>query len=385
MKIFLQIAIVLIISNLNILTSSPISERDKSFLKQIIIKENAKENYYRSKLNDNVLIKYQRLDQNNGNKNTSEDLGGISYFFPISNITYYNNYDFLIHYKLTSFEKLFTDSVICLKVYIIKDAAIGFHDNYNTSSNNYNRAVQSAAYTIPGSFGGLNTNRAVMQFNIPDFIDSVNVLSVKLNLFATGPIGNLSGHTGSNNSAVLQKIIEYWDENTVSWDNQPKSSSEGQTFLVKSSYSNQDYMNIDIYDLFKEIQLINNGIILKLNNEIVTNALIFCSADHPDRSKHPYVEICYINKKEIVTPINDCTFSIFPIPTFSELYYSSIQSNLTFQNKLEIFTTTGQLVKVLYPNESLYRIDTDYLSAGLYILKSHQGNCINTSKFIVLK
>ena len=172
------------------------------------------------------------------------------------------------------------NNITCKTIVCNKDAAIGKHDFFNTSINNYGNAIQNAAYCISGAVGGLNINRALMHFDLTDIPPNSNIISAKLNLYATGPIGTLNGHLG-NNQSVLQRVLFPWEEPTVTWDNQPMSTSQNQVILAQSSSSNQDYLNIDVFTLIKDLNsLENNGIILKLQNEMPENGLLFYSSDY---------------------------------------------------------------------------------------------------------
>ena len=60
-----------------------------------------------------------------------------------------------------------------------KDAAIGYHDGTNTANNNYGNAIQNAAYAIPSvaQSGGLNVNRALIDFNLSTIPVGATILS----------------------------------------------------------------------------------------------------------------------------------------------------------------------------------------------------------------
>ncbi|MCB0395308.1 MAG: DNRLRE domain-containing protein [Flavobacteriales bacterium] len=121
------------------------------------------------------------------------------------------------------------------------DAAIGYHDNYNTANNNYGDAVQNPAYIIPGASGGLNENRASIHFDLSGIPNGATITSANLNLYALGPVGTLPGHTGQNNSALLQRVTQNWQDNTVSWNSQPTTTSQNEVTLPVSTSSVQDY------------------------------------------------------------------------------------------------------------------------------------------------
>jgi hypothetical protein len=185
-----------------------------------------------------------------------------------------------------------------IKIYADYDAAIGYHDHYNTSSNNYGNAIQNAAYTLPGNQGGLNENRALIHFDLNNVPKNKKIKSIKLNLFALGNSNNGLYHRGSQNSTYITRVTENWSEKTVTWDNQPKSTLDNKVVLSNSTSKNQDYINIDVTQLFTDIiSNDNNGIKLSLADEKLENALFFASLNCGDSTKFPFIELEF--EKEI--------------------------------------------------------------------------------------
>jgi len=187
--------------------------------------------------------------------------------------------------------KIAVQAQVSVTLPIDYDAAIGYHGISN-ANNNYGDAIQNAAYAI-SDIAGLNVNRALIHFDLSSLPANAQIISAKLNLYSTGPLGTLAGSQG-NNGALLQRIVQPWDPNTVTWNSQPDSTSINQVVLPKSTSPTQDYLNIDILKLVRDIQQnANNGLILKLIKEVDGNALLFCSANYADLSKHPTVTIQY--------------------------------------------------------------------------------------------
>lgn len=178
-----------------------------------------------------------------------------------------------------------------------RDAALGYHDNYNTSNNNYGTAIQGATFCIPGASGGYNKNRAVIHFDLSTIPANATVISATMNLYATGPLGTLQGHTGTNNSAYLQRITSSWTEMGVTWNTQPTYTTTNQVTLPASTSSTQDYLNINVLALVQD--MINNpgssdGFLLQLVNDVNTNALLFYSRDCGIPAKVPQLSITYM-------------------------------------------------------------------------------------------
>ncbi|MEI2678009.1 MAG: DNRLRE domain-containing protein [Burkholderiaceae bacterium] len=179
-----------------------------------------------------------------------------------------------------------------------KDAAIGYHDGASTANNNYGYAAQNAAYTIPSvaQSGGLNINRALIDFNLGAIPSNATIISASLNLYALGASGSLPGHSGPNNSAYLERITQSWGENTVTWNNQPTSTAVNHVTLGQSTSATQNYLNINVTNLVQD--MVNSsstsfGFKLKLVTEAVTNSLLFASKDNSNTSLTPKLVVTY--------------------------------------------------------------------------------------------
>lgn len=175
------------------------------------------------------------------------------------------------------------------------DATIGYHDGYPSHANtNYGTITSNAAFTIPGYTTGLNKNRALIFFDFPVIPAGATITLARMNLYAHGAHGSLSGHTGTNNSGYLQRVTQLWDDTTVTWNNQPASTNQNQVLLPPSTSSMQNYTNITVTQLVLDMMSNNNyGFMLRLANEVSTNALLFASVDHTTSSFHPTLEITY--------------------------------------------------------------------------------------------
>ena len=179
-----------------------------------------------------------------------------------------------------------------------KDAAIGYHDGASTANNNYGYAAQNAAYAIPAvaQVGGLNVNRALIDFNLGAIPANATIMSANLNLYALGASGSLPGHSGPSNSAYLERVTQNWAENTVTWNNQPTSTAVNHVTLNQSTSATQNYLNISVTNLVQD--MVNNsstsfGFKLKLITEAATNSLLFASKDNSNSSLAPTLVVTY--------------------------------------------------------------------------------------------
>jgi hypothetical protein len=196
---------------------------------------------------------------------------------------------------------LLPQTIVCqisVTLQISKDASIGFHDGANTANLNFGNAIQNAAFWIPSTnvSPGSNGNRALMDFNLSVIPSGATILTASLDLYGLAPYGSLPGHTGTLNSVCFQRIIQPWTEYGVTWINQPLASSVNQVTVQGSAVPGQDFLNITVTDLVQD--MINNpgnsyGFMMKLINEVNTNALIFASKDHATQAMHPVLHVNY--------------------------------------------------------------------------------------------
>jgi PKD repeat protein len=104
--------------------------------------------------------------------------------------------------------------------------------------------------------------------------------------------------TGENES-YLQLITEEWDEETVTWNNQPSITTEDQVYLPSSTEPEQDYTNIDVTVLVSKMynEPENyHGFLLRLITEEYYRCLLFASSDYMVNPElRPKLEIVYIS------------------------------------------------------------------------------------------
>jgi hypothetical protein len=202
-------------------------------------------------------------------------------------------------YSQTTTITLNTSKAVCLGTLSVisdYDAAIGYHDGANTAGNNYGTATQNAAYAIPSVAGpGLNVNRALIHFDLSAYPQNAVFSNAELDLFAFGPVGAWPGHAGAANNAYIERITGPWSENTVTWNNQPSTTTASQLFVTGTPNATQDYLNLNVTQIINDILLGQNnyGIMLRLVGEYPSNLLFFCSEDHPNPAKRPRLRVYY--------------------------------------------------------------------------------------------
>ena len=185
-----------------------------------------------------------------------------------------------------------------------KDAMVGSYPNdLNTNIGNHIHLLASA-WTVSGSPG---VRRGLLQFDLSGIPAGASIVEAKLSLYHSSMQPN-EGHTdrSGSNDWVIQRITSNWDEQTVTWNNQPNSTTQNQILLPGCTgcwpvYSTSDYLNINVDTIVQywvDNPSENFGFIMKLQTEQFYRAMKFASSDHPDASLHPKLEVTYLTRAE---------------------------------------------------------------------------------------
>ncbi len=169
---------------------------------------------------------------------------------------------------------------------------------YDNSNFGDGEEFNALAWTNGGS---ISDHRSLIKFDLSGIPTSANVLNATLTLFYNPTSSNASGlhsQTSGSNEAYIQEITSAWDEHTVTWNNQPSTTSNNQAYVPASLTSTQDYQ-VDITAIVQDFvnnPSLNNGMMIKLISESYYRCLLFASSDHPNPALHPKLEITYSPK-----------------------------------------------------------------------------------------
>ena len=141
-------------------------------------------------------------------------------------------------------------------------------------------------------------DRGLLEFDLSTIPSSAVIDSAFLYLYSNpSPITGdmINANSGSDNSFVLQQVTSQWSTSTVSWANQPSTSSSNQIVVASTTLPQLD-LNLDVASMISSMvkNKANYGFLLKLQNEVVYTSRIFVGSRntaYPD--KHPKLEIWY--------------------------------------------------------------------------------------------
>lgn len=238
---------------------------------------------------------------------------------------------------------------------------------------------------------GQSTIRSLFQFQLDQIPANAEIISAKLSLYAWGS-DDLNGKHDHifnlYNDCFLKRITENWDEKTVNWFNQPNTTAENQISLSKPSSGDQDYIDLDVTSLVKDMYKYpqsSYGFMLKLKKEAVFRKVNFSSSDHPDPDKWPELEVCYKIIENSFIDIRDnndnsLDFEIYPNPT-NNTFHIELSSFRNDEKELEILDAK---MNVIYKTKDiLSEINISNYPKGMYILKLKASNIEKLKKLIV--
>jgi hypothetical protein len=143
--------------------------------------------------------------------------------------------------------------------------------------------------------GDLDIIRGLIQFDLSSIPGDAAIDSAFISFYyALDPQYNGTDHYG-NNYMLLQRITEPWQENTVTWNNQPNVDSNYAVWINKFVNPHQDYNNIDVTHLVRDIFKSNKnyGFMLRMSDETPFKITLIASSDYPDSTKHPKLVVYY--------------------------------------------------------------------------------------------
>lgn len=171
----------------------------------------------------------------------------------------------------------------------------------NTNLNSTHELVMARA----SYFGQLATWRGFLRFDsVAEIPSNAKILSAKLYLYGeTSSISFNSGNSyypGSSNltnPCVIQKVTGgMWDQNTLSWNNAPATTTNGQVTIPEST-SQWDYnVAVDVTSFVSDWvsnPSSNFGVCLKLATEQETRVMVFSTSEATEFSRRPTLMITY--------------------------------------------------------------------------------------------
>ena len=163
---------------------------------------------------------------------------------------------------------------------------------YHTANGDYPNLF-AIAWTHSGEYFA---GRGIFRFDLTAIPPGSFILDAKLSLYYGSNSSYHQYHYGDNES-FIQRVVENWEEETVTWYNQPAITQENQVRLPASTGSFQDYEDIDVTFLVQDMMVYPEnsfGFLLRLGREEIYRSLMFASSDNNDPALRPKLIITYL-------------------------------------------------------------------------------------------
>jgi hypothetical protein len=153
------------------------------------------------------------------------------------------------------------------------------------------------AWTFFSNGGSDGYGRALLDFTDLQLIpQGTTVTYAYLSLYGKSTSNTAPQGNSGANSCYVQRVTSSWDENTVTWNTQPSTTTTNQVSLPGStSQWNYDVIDLNITTLVQDIINLppasRYGFMIRLQDETYYKSLIFASSDNTDSSKHPKLRI----------------------------------------------------------------------------------------------
>ncbi|MCB2203874.1 DNRLRE domain-containing protein [bacterium] len=175
-----------------------------------------------------------------------------------------------------------------------KDAMVWDDPLYNKAIRNYATHEEMLVHAWTDQ-GVPVCARSYVAFDLSG-ITRKDLVSAHLTLY-NNPSGTFEGQhrawSGPNN-AWVRRVITPWNEEELSWNNQPAYTDLHQVQLPASQLGNEDY-TIDVTALVRDMLYRfpdrSHGFAIMLEEEDFYRALVFATSDYHDPSRRPKLEL----------------------------------------------------------------------------------------------
>lgn len=229
----------------------------------------------------------------------------------------------------------------------IADTTLSFGNRQET---NFANAKNLSAYEWTWS-GIKIRNRSVFQFDLGKLPAGSQIVDAKLSLYSDS-LNQHSTLSGSN-AVYLRRLLNDWDEETVTYNNCPEATIVNQVSILATTQAFQNILDIDVTRLVMDMQRNGNyGFLMQLATEVKYRNMAFCSSDNKNPEKRPKLVIFY-EEPTIVTVYDTVRVTVYDIThvevydtTHTEVYdtthivvHDTIFTNVCDTNRIVLYDT----------------------------------------------
>ncbi|MBL0340620.1 MAG: DNRLRE domain-containing protein [Bacteroidetes bacterium] len=247
--------------------------------------------------------------------------------------------------------------------------------------------------------GNTSNIRSLIQFDLSAIPAGAVITNATLSLYynSDNQEGNHFSSFFYKNTTLINRVTSAWDEQTVTWNNQPSITTLNQVTLSASSSSTQSYPNINVTGLVQD--MVSNpsqsfGFRLKMKSENHFRKLLFASSDHSNAALRPKLVITYIAHNLLAVtevnsksaPVQKTSLQVFPNPVQNELNISLVASE-AHSAFMRITDITGKDVYnqplELKEGQNGYSFVVDKWTKGIYFVTIRSANEVINRKIVI--
>lgn len=211
-----------------------------------------------------------------------------------------------------------TQTTVSLQPGPVEGKDVMLHDLGLYGGGDY-QIILANAWTWSGTPG---MQRSFFEFDLSSIPIDATIINATLFLYAIPTTPQHSTLSGSN-SALIERVIEPWDEYAIDWSTQPSTTSTNSVVLPMSTSPTEDYV-VNVSSLVQDMIDFpgsSYGFGFKLENENYYRSMSFCSSDFPDPTKWPKLEITYCVPSSDTIDVETC--ESYTVPSGDETYLVS--------------------------------------------------------------
>ena len=193
----------------------------------------------------------------------------------------------------------------------VEDALLYNNTHYSQSQSrdaNYGAHIRISALAWTYS-GAPSYFRNMIRFELSAIPDGAVIESAVLYLYSDPTITSGSNSNSGSNAFYLEKVTQSWAENTVTWNNQPSTTTADRVWTGPSSFATEN-RQVDITTLVQQwvdTPSSNFGLKMILENEVYYRSRNYASSEHSNTTIRPKLEVTY--SSSVYWPISDGNWS----------------------------------------------------------------------------